>query len=94
MSSVADRILGRLLRLAFVFEPLTPTAVTFYLNRRLGVLKSQGLILDYSAKTARLGVFHYRIQLELGVNKRQVAYAFEHLPLLKEIESLRRWLNV
>lgn len=92
-STVTGRILGRFLKFAFVFEPFTPPVVSYYLRRRLGTWKSQGLISDYTARTKRLGVFHYRIQVEMGLSSRQATYILEH-SLPKEIESVRRWLNV
>jgi hypothetical protein len=92
-TTATGRVLGRFLRFAFVLEPFAPPAVTFYLRRRLGAWKSQGLISDYSAKTKRLGVFHYRIQVELELNGKQAVYVFQNL-LPKEIGNVRRWLNV
>ena len=92
-STVTGKILGRFLRFAFIFEPFAPPALTIYLRRRLGAWKSQGYISDYSAKTKRLGVFHYRIQVELELNGRQASYLYEKL-LPNEISMLRRWLNV
>jgi len=91
--SVTERVLNRFIRFAFVFEPLTPPVISYYLRRRLGTWKSQGLISDYSAKTTRLGIFHYRIQLELELNGKQANYIFQNL-FPKEIGSVRRWLNV
>jgi hypothetical protein len=47
-----------MLRLAFVFEPLAPRAISYYLTRTLKEWKKQGLISEYEAKTRRLGKFH------------------------------------
>lgn len=91
--SVTDRLFGRFFRFVFVFEPLAPQAVSYYLRRRLGGWKSQGIISGYSAKTKRLGVFHYRISVELELNEKQVHYIARHL-LPREIGTVRRWLNV
>jgi hypothetical protein len=92
-STVTGRILGRFLRFAFFFEPVAPPFVSFYLRRRLGVWKREGIISNYSTKTRRLGVFHYRIQVELELNGSQFHYIIRNL-LPEEIGGVRRWLNV
>lgn len=79
--------------MAFIFEPLAPTAISFYLGRRLNELKEQGLISDYKTQTHRLGKFHYRIEMDLDVTSGQALYIFNDL-LPSQINGVRRWVNV
>jgi hypothetical protein len=78
-SSVRDRFTGLLVRAAFLFEPLAPTAISFYLGRRLNELKEEGRISDYKTQTHRLGKFHYRIEVDLDVDSRQTLYLLDDL---------------
>ena len=82
-----------LLRLAFAFEPLAPTAITYYMKRTLNRYKEQGLIGNYKMQTKRLGKFHYRIIVDMDVNGNQVHYFFAHV-LPKQSKVLGRWFNV
>jgi hypothetical protein len=82
-----------LFRLAFVFEPLAPTAISFFLSRSLRDLQSQGLILDFRAHTTRLGRFHYKVAIEFDANEKQVHYIFNHL-LPNRLKIFRRWIDV
>jgi hypothetical protein len=82
-----------LLRLAFAFEPLAPTAITYYLRRTLNGYKQQGLIGNYKMHTIRLGKFHYRIIVDMEVNRNQAHHFFAHV-LPKRSKTLGRWLNV
>ncbi|MCW4046811.1 MAG: hypothetical protein NWE99_04515 [Candidatus Bathyarchaeota archaeon] len=81
------------MRTAFLFEPLAPTAISYYLGRRLNELKQQGLISDYKTRTRRLGKFHYRIDVDLGVNSKQALYMLNDL-LPNQLNGVRRWFNV
>jgi hypothetical protein len=80
-------------RVAFFFEPLAPTAVSFYLGRRLNEWKEAGLISDYKTRTHRLGKFHYRIEVDLDVNSKQALYILNAL-LPNQLNGVRRWFNV
>ena len=93
MTIVSERLMRLMFRLAFAFEPLAPTAISFFLSRSLRDLQSQGLITDFKAHTTRLGKFHYKVGIELEVNEKQVHYIFAHL-LPKRLKVLRRWFNV
>jgi hypothetical protein len=92
-SRVREKFTGLLVRAAFFFEPLAPSAISFYLGRRLNELKEQRLISDYTARTHRLGKFHYRIEVDLDVNSRQALYILNDL-LPNQLNSVRRWVNV
>ena len=92
-SSVREKLTGLLLRVAFVFEPLAPTAISFFLGRRLNELKEEGLISDYKSRTRRLGKFHYRIEIDLDVTSSQVQHILNDL-LPNQLKGIRRWFNV
>jgi hypothetical protein len=92
-SSVREKLTGLLFRVAFVFEPLAPTAISFFLGRRLNELKEEGLISDYKSRTQRLGKFHYRIEIDVDLNKKQAQHFLDEL-LPKQLKGVRRWVNV
>jgi hypothetical protein len=92
-SSVREKLMGLLVRVAFSFEPLAPTAISFYLGRRLNELKDEGLISDYKSRTQRLGKFHYKIEIDLDVNSGQALHMVNDL-LPNQLKGVRRWVNV
>jgi hypothetical protein len=92
-SSVREKLTGLLLRVAFAFEPLAPTAISFYLGRRLNELKDEGLISGYKSRTRRLGKFHYRIEIDLEVTSRQALHLLNDL-LPNQLKGVGRWINV
>ncbi len=67
-----------LLRLAFAFEPLAPTAISYFLVRYLHVWEQQGIVSNYRAHTRRLGKFHYKVEIEVEVTRKQVHYILVH----------------
>ena len=58
-----------------VFEPLTPTFLSFFIKRKLGEWKNQGLITDYEARSRRLGKYHYKVAVDLELTKEQAKNA-------------------
>lgn len=92
-SSVREKITGLLLRVAFAFEPLAPTAISFFLGRRLNELKKKGLISNYRSRTQRLGKFHYRIKIDIDVNSTQALQIVNNF-LPNPLSGIRRWVNV
>jgi hypothetical protein len=82
-----------LFRIAFAFEPLAPTAISYFLSRNLRDWKQQGLISDYKTHSQRLGKFHYKVIVDIDVNEKQVHHLFAHV-LPKRSKTLGRWLNV
>jgi hypothetical protein len=92
-SSVREKLTGLLLRVAFVFEPLAPTAISFFLGRRLNELKEEGLVSDYKSRTRRLGKFHYRIEIDLEVTSSQAQHILNDL-LPNQLKAVGRWFNV
>lgn len=94
MSTIAgSRFLSLLFRAVFAFEPLAPTAISYFLSRTLRTWKQEGLIDDYKTRTKRLGKFHYKIVLDIDLNKNQVHHFFAH-ELPKRSKTLGRWFNV
>jgi hypothetical protein len=93
MVSFGELVSHQLLRAAFVFEPLAPRAISYYLARLLKRWKQQGLILAYKTRTRRLGKFHYKTQVDLELSPEQAAYILSDL-LPNKLKSVRRWFNV
>jgi hypothetical protein len=68
---LSSNLLRLFARFALFFEPISPRFVSFWLRRRLKKWKSRGLIDAYRVNTRRVGKFHYRIILDLELNRRQ-----------------------
>jgi hypothetical protein len=82
-----------LLRLAFAFEPLASTAISYYTTRTLRGWEKQGLISDFKTHTKRLGKIHYKVEIEVEVNPEQAHYILAHV-LAKPLKTLGRWVDV
>jgi hypothetical protein len=93
IASISELVFRQLVRAAFVFEPLAPTAISYYLARLLKRWKQQGLILGYRTRTRRLGKFHYKTQVDLELSQKQAVDLLDDL-LLSKLKSVRRWFNV
>lgn len=79
-------------RLALIFEPLAPTAISSIISQTLNDYKQQGLLSDYKVKTKRIHKFHYRIWLDLDMTSMQTQHMLgQMLPVRTKI--LRRWFN-
>ena len=87
--TLSPRLTRFLLRLGFAFEPLAPTAISYFLVRYLRDWYKQGLISDYRARTKRLGRFHYQVEIDVEVNEKQANYVFDHY-LARRINGLGR----
>ena len=81
------------MRVAFFFEPLAPSVISYYLRRRLNEWKREGLISEYKTRTRRLGKFHYKIEVDLDLNSRQAIHVLNDL-LPNQMKGLRRWFDV
>ncbi len=77
------------LRVALAFEPLAPTAISYYISRTLRDWEQQGLISDYNARTRRLGKFHYKVEITAEVNSKQAHYIFTH-KIIKRLSQFGR----
>jgi hypothetical protein len=89
MSSAGERVFRRLIEFILVFEPLAPRAISYYITRRLGEWKQQGLISGYEARTQRLGKFHYKIEVDLDLTPKQTLYVLGDL-FPNKLKSVRR----
>ena len=60
------------IRLFPIVERLVPVVVSYFLERALGKLKTEGKIKDYRTRSLRIAKFHYRIDVRLVVTTDQV----------------------
>jgi hypothetical protein len=94
--SVSESLVGSavrvLIKVAFVFEPLAPTAITVLMNQQLHRFKESGAISNYKARTKRLGKYHYRISLDLDLTGMQAAHLLGNL-FPKQLRQYRRWFH-
>ena len=94
--SVSESLVGSavrvLMRVAFVFEPLAPTAITVLINQQLHRFKEAGAIGDYKTRTKRLGKYHYRIVMNLDLTGIQAAHLLGNL-FPKQLSRFRRWFH-
>jgi hypothetical protein len=90
--SIIDSAVRVLLRVAFTFEPLAPTAITVLMNQQLHKYKNTGAIGDFKTKTKRLGKFHYRIEIDLDLTGIQAVHILTNL-FPNKISRFRRWFH-
>jgi hypothetical protein len=94
--SVSESLVGSavrvLMRVAFVFEPLAPTAITVLINQQLHRFKEAGAIGDYKTRTKRLGKYHYRIVMNLDLTGMQAVHLLGNV-FPKQISRFRRWFH-
>ena len=81
-----------LMRVAFVFEPLAPTAITALMNQQLNRFKEAGAIGNYKTHTKRLGKYHYRIEINLDLTGKQAIHLLGNL-FPKQLSRFRRWFH-
>jgi hypothetical protein len=90
--SLVNSAVRVLMRVAFVFEPLAPTAITVLMNQQLHRFKEAGAISDYKTHTKRLGKYHYRIEIDLDLTGRQAIHLLGNL-FPKQLSRYRRWFH-
>ena len=94
--SVTESLIGSatrvLLRVAFTFEPLAPTAITVLMNQQLHRYKEAGAVCNYKTHTKRLGKYHYRIQMDLDVTGTQAIHLLGNV-FPERFNWLRRWFH-
>jgi hypothetical protein len=90
--SIIESAVRVLLRVAFVFEPLAPTAITVLMNQQLHRYKEAGAIGDYKTHTMRLGKYHYRIEIDLDLTGMQAIHLLGNL-FPKQLSRFRRWFH-
>jgi hypothetical protein len=81
-----------LMRVAFVFEPLAPTAITALMNQQLHRYREVGKIGKYKTHTKRLGKFHYRIEIDLDLTGMQAIHLLGNI-FPKQLSRYRRWFH-
>jgi len=89
---ISQRVFSLIVKVAFVFEPLAPRVIFYYLTQRLKEWKKQGLISEFQTKIRRLGKFHYKIEVDLDVTSKQTLHVLDDL-LPNQLKSVRRWFN-
>ena len=78
-AEISRRLYGLFMRAAFVFEPLTPRLLSYYMGRKFRKWKQQNLILEYRTRSRRLGKFHYKAQFDLSLSSEQTVYLLHKL---------------
>ena len=66
------RLLPIFIRVFPIFERFVPVFVSYFLERALRALKTEGSINDYRTRTVRTSKFHYRIDIRLVLTTDQV----------------------
>ena len=90
--SIIESAVRVLLRVAFVFEPLAPTAITVLMNQQLHRYKEAGAIGEYTTHTKRFGKYHYRIEIDLDLTGMQAVHLLGNL-FPKQLSRFRRWFH-
>ncbi|MCW4029549.1 MAG: hypothetical protein NWE92_07880 [Candidatus Bathyarchaeota archaeon] len=90
--SLISSVTKVLLRVAFVFEPLAPTAITVLVNQQLHRYKEGNIIGDYKTHTKRLGKYHYRVIIDLDLTGRQAMHLLGNI-FPNQLSGLRRWFH-
>jgi hypothetical protein len=81
-----------LLRVAFAFEPLAPTAITVLMNQQLHRFKNAGQIGEYKTRAKRIGKFHYLIEVDLDVTGMQAIHLLSNV-FPNRLSMFRRWFH-
>lgn len=90
--SLIESAVRVLLRVAFVFEPLAPTAISVLLHQQLHRYRDGGIISDYKTNTKRLGKYHYRIEIDLDLTDMQTFHLLGNL-FPKQLSRFGRWFH-
>jgi hypothetical protein len=94
--SISESLIGSatrvLLRVAFAFEPLAPTAITVLMNQQLRRFKEGGVISDYKTHAKRLGKFHYLIEIDVDLTGMQAVHLLANL-FPQQLSRFRRWFH-
>ena len=65
------RLLPIFIRVFPIFERFVPVFASYFLERALRTLKTDGSIDDYRTRTVRTGKFHYRIDVRVVLTVEQ-----------------------
>ena len=66
------RLLPIFIRLFPLFERFVPVFVSYFLERTMKTLKTQGSITDYRTRIVRTGKLYYKIDVRLVLTSEQV----------------------
>ncbi len=90
--SLTESAVRVLLRVAFAFEPLAPTAISVLMHQQLHRYRDGGIIGDYKTHTKRLGKYHYRIEIDLDLTDMQAYHLLGNL-FPKQLSRFGRWFH-
>jgi hypothetical protein len=79
MAQIMERFVPLFAKAFPLLEPLLPRYITRNVRRRLKNLKERDMILDYKAKTRRLGKLHYKIAVDVDLRQEQAAAIIKEL---------------
>jgi hypothetical protein len=82
-----DKFLQSAMKYAGTLEMFLLPGVSFYLSRQLSRLQKQGAFSTYTMHTKRIGKWHYRIEVELDLTPKQLAYLLHSLQ--KQLNGFR-----
>jgi hypothetical protein len=68
-----------MVKVVFIFEPLAPRLISYYLGQRLKEWREQGQVSEFETRTKRLGKFHYKIEVDLDVTSEQAHRVLDDL---------------
>ena len=66
-STLLKRLAPFLVRLVYVFEPLSAPFISYFVKRTLSRWNKTGLIEKYRTATSRIGKFHYTVNLDIDL---------------------------
>jgi hypothetical protein len=94
--TISESLIGSavrvLLKVAFRFEPLAPTAISLLMHEQLHRYRDGGIINDYKTHTKRLGKYHYRIEVDLDINDMQALHLLANI-FPKQFSRFGRWFH-
>lgn len=90
--SLISSVVRVMLRVAFRFEPLAPTAISLLLHEQLHRYRDGGIITNYKTHTKRLGKYHYHIVVDLEVTDRQALHLLANI-FPKQFKKYGRWFH-
>jgi hypothetical protein len=90
--SLVSSAIRVLMKVAFAFEPLAPTAITLYINQQLHRYKEGGVIGNYKTHTKRLGKYHYRIEMDFDLTGKQATHLLANI-FPKQLSKYGRWFH-
>ncbi len=61
------------------FEPFAKYGISYYLKGELKKYAEEGAISNYTLKTKRLGKWHYKVDVDLDLTPRQLAFLVQRL---------------